>query len=63
MIYCIHKKAKIVAAVWGTEFIQFLAALAILHHNDFKNRMISSLSSYLPGAIHPLLHIILVQNS
>ena len=23
--------AKIVAAVWGTEFIQFLAALPVLH--------------------------------
>ena len=25
------EKAKVVAAVWGTEMIQFLAALAILH--------------------------------
>ena len=24
-------KAKVVAAVWGTTFIQFLAALAVLH--------------------------------
>ena len=24
-------KAKVVAAVWGTEFIQFLAALAFVH--------------------------------
>ena len=24
-------KAKVVAAVWGTEFIQFLAALVIVH--------------------------------
>ena len=35
-----EEKAKVVAAVWGTEFIRFLAALAILHHDDLKNRMI-----------------------
>ena len=30
--------AKVVAAVWGTQFIQFLAALAILHYMTiFKN--------------------------
>ena len=28
--------AKVVAAVWGTEFIQFLSALAILHHGQFE---------------------------
>ena len=27
----IEEKAKVVTAVWGTEFIQFLATLAILH--------------------------------
>ena len=27
------------AAVWGTEFIQFLAAQAILHQDDMKTRM------------------------
>ena len=33
-------KGKVVAAVWGTELIQFLAALAILHQQgDLKNRM------------------------
>ena len=32
-------KAKIVAAVWGTEFIQFLAALAILHQDDMQTRI------------------------
>ena len=25
-------KAMVIAAVWGTEFIQFLEALAILHY-------------------------------
>ena len=29
------EKAKVVAAVLGTEFIQFLAALAILHKGLF----------------------------
>ena len=32
------EKAKVVIAVWGTEFIQFLAALAILH-NNLNNRI------------------------
>ena len=45
-----EKKAKVVAAVWGTEFIEFLAALAILHQDDLKTRM--NLSFF---------HIILVQ--
>ena len=26
-----EEKAKVVAAVWGAEFIQFLATLAVLH--------------------------------
>ena len=26
-----EEKAKVVAAVWGTEFIKFLAALAVMH--------------------------------
>ena len=34
-----EEKAKVVAAVWGTEFIQFLAAAAILHWDELKNRM------------------------
>ena len=29
-----EEKKKVVAAAWGAEFIQFLAALAILHQND-----------------------------
>ena len=32
-------KAKVVAAAWGKELIQFLAALAILHQDDLKKRM------------------------
>ena len=29
-----EEKAKIVTAVWGEEFIPFLAAKAVLHHDD-----------------------------
>ena len=32
-------KAKVVAAVWGTEFFQILAAQAILHQVDLKQSM------------------------
>ena len=58
-----EEKAKVVGAVWGTEFIQSLAALAILHQDDLKNGMNSSFSSNCLGAINPFLHIILVQTS
>ena len=34
-----EEKAKVVPAVWGTEFIQFLAALAVLDQDDMKIRM------------------------
>ena len=68
-----EEKAKNVAAVWGTEFIQFLAALAtefctgrfeeqdefiLLFKSSWCN---SSFSSNHPDAIHPFLQIILVQ--
>ena len=43
-------KAKVIASVWGAKFIKFLAALAISHQDDMKNRMNSSFSSYHPGA-------------
>ena len=62
-----EEKAKVVAAVWGTELIRFLAMLAILHQDDLKKGMNSSYSSCRPGAIHPTIHpilqIVLVQNS
>ena len=58
-----EEKAKVVAAVWGTELIQFLAALAFLHQDYLKKGMNSSYSSYRPGAIHPMLPIVLEQNS
>ena len=34
-----EEKAKVVAAAWGKELIQFLAAIAILHQNDLKKRI------------------------
>ena len=37
-----EEKAKVVAAVWGTTFIQFLAALTILPQDDMKKRVNSS---------------------
>ena len=56
-----EEKAKVVAAVWGTELIQLLAAQAILHQYDLKNRMNSYFSSFHPDAIYPFLYIIRVQ--
>ena len=62
--------ANVFATVWGTELIRILAALAILHQDEERDELIlfflsswcnSSYSSYCPGAIHPILHIILVQ--
>ena len=38
MIYT-EEKAKVVAAGWGTEFIQGLTALAVLHQDDMNIRM------------------------
>ena len=35
-----EEKAKVVAPVWGTKFIQFLAAIATFHLDDLKKRMI-----------------------
>ena len=40
-------KLKIVASVWGTEFIPFLAMLAILPRSIWKNRINSTVSSKL----------------
>ena len=31
-----EEKAKVITTVWGTKFIQLLAALAILHQEKFK---------------------------
>ena len=37
-----EEKAKVVAAAWGTELIQFLAALANLHQDDMKKSIYTS---------------------
>ena len=70
VIQCKHRrrikteeKVKVVAAVWGTELIKFLAVLTILHQDDLKKGINSSYSSYRPAAIHPIYKIFLVQNS
>ena len=39
------EKAKVVVASWGTEFLPFLAALAILNQDDLKNRLICTRTS------------------
>ena len=57
------EKAKVFAAALGTEFIKYLAALAILAKDDLKNRMNLSFSSNHPCATHPILQIVLVHNS
>ena len=57
------EKAKVVSAVWGTEFNSLPHALAIFHQDDLKKGMDSSYSSFRPSAIHPILHIVLVKNS
>ena len=36
-----EKMAEVVADAWGAELLQFLAALAIVHMNDLKNRRIA----------------------
>ena len=33
-----EEKAKVVAAVWGHELIQFLAAIDIFHHYEFEEK-------------------------
>ena len=38
----VKEKAKVVDAVWRTEFIYFLTALAVLHPDDMKKRMRST---------------------
>ena len=54
-----EEKANVVAAVWGTEFVQFLAAQAILHYRTIsKNRMNSSFSSNYPGATQKNIFLI-----
>ena len=44
-----EEKAKVVAAAWGTELTQFLAALAILHQDDLKKRMNRRMDTWRNG--------------
>ena len=51
-------KAKVVAAAWGIELIQFLAALAFLHHDDLKKRMNKITATWRDGWLKKwLIHI------
>ena len=58
-----EEKANVVAASWGTELIQLLAALAILHQGELRNGL------FAPGRVEeeyanqPILQLVLVQNS
>ena len=58
----IKEKANVVAAVLGTELIQFLDALAIFHQDDLKkkiNRIIAALQNGCFGKLydHPVYTI------
>ena len=49
-------KVKVVAVAWETGLIQFLAALAILHQDKLKNRLICTLffnSSWCKAILSP----------
>ena len=41
-----EEKAKVVAAVWETELIQFLAVLAVMHQDGMKKRIILAPGRY-----------------
>ena len=49
--------------LFGNILYSILAAPVIFHQDDLKNWMISSISSYHPGAINPFLLVILAHNS
>ena len=59
------EKAKVVAAVWGTELRQFLAALAILHLDNLKNTVGCFGKRRVEewDAKQPILQLVLVQNN
>ena len=58
-----EEKAKVVAASWGTELLQFFAPLAILHQNDLKIRLIGSRTSLRIGCKSTYYSTCLLQNS
>ena len=59
-----EEKTKVVAAVWGAEFIYFLAALAIFCLGGFwRIGWIHTFLSNHPGALHPIIQNCPRQNS
>ena len=58
-----EEQAKGVAAVWGKEFIQFLAVQLFCSRLILKKRMNSSFTLNPLDAIHPILQFVLVQHS
>ena len=55
--------AKVVAAVWRTEFLNSLPRQLFCTKTILKKRMNSSFSLNHPGAIHPILQIVVMQNN
>ena len=56
--------AKVVAASWGTELLQFLAALAILDQDDLKSWLFCTIYNLKKRVQNSLiLQLVLVQNS
>ena len=43
-----EEKAKVVAAVWGKEFLEFHAAIQIYHQDDLKERMNRRTNAWQP---------------
>ena len=60
-----EEKATVVTAVWGDIIcsIPCHASYFFCTRTILKNKMTSSFSSNHPGAVHPILKIVLVQNS
>ena len=52
-------KPMVVAASWGTELLKFLAALAILHRDNLKNRLFCIRTSLRTGANQLILQVLL----
>ena len=46
-----EKKEKVVAAAWGTELIQFVAAITVLYQDSLKNRINSTSTIWRIGWI------------
>ena len=44
-----EEKAKVVAAVWRSELIQFLAALGIFHQDDLKKKINRIMATWRDG--------------